>query len=680
MKMSQFLDKSRQVSEAYTELTAADIKKINQTQIRNGGVLTYHAHNTLGVKTDGDKTLQQQNRTRGKVNEASALHDVTIDDDKGKPSEIPATPSKSGLRTADQLDVNAEVQITGNVQFKGKTGEISRFGKDKKFVIVSLYDGGDHSFHSSDVTELELSLDHDEDEDEDKDDDDEQDTFYIAFYDEDEERSWIGTISKEGGGKWHEHPHKGKPDYRWGQSYMSYLKPSDIMTWIHKDYSRNVEIEGPFFDEHEAEQHVKINWGTLEENRVDFTNYSEWKAAAAKAGLDILNSSPVVALTEDRESVRGKWMGTHGWLQAEAPLVETKKEESKPEVANASLLSAIAEVGKDLRMANYVGSYEKPKIKRMINQLTVVVASRRHFFKVYNTWMAEEPDMMDLFVDMLLERLNMKSIDEIEAKFFNVKEDLMRKLNDVASRYGTEFHLLEATVAAEFVDFKKANELAPAYGKNRFWTLSKDAMAELVNDNPGVVIGLSESVDNPSKAELESYRQLALRTIEKSHNMLHHIAEEELVACKVYRVEAIGSVTDKKKFTAGSDIDVGFYADCNDKPRKKGMQEDLSEKLQMRLIKHPLPHLGVINCLVFHEDIKSDKLKEDMHDSWTNVEKWKTAVKNAYPEVAKKLVFKAKIEAGVSTISAEVPGEDRSYGVWDMDEKVGHVLGESKEN
>jgi hypothetical protein len=53
---------------------------------------------------------------------------------------------------AEGLNIGDEVEITGNVQFAGATGVIDNFGKDKRFVIVNLYNHGRHSFHSSDVS------------------------------------------------------------------------------------------------------------------------------------------------------------------------------------------------------------------------------------------------------------------------------------------------------------------------------------------------------------------------------------------------------------------------------------------------------------------------------------------------------------------------------------------------
>jgi hypothetical protein len=52
---------------------------------------------------------------------------------------------------AGSLNVGDPVIITGNVQFQGKTGDVAGFGKDKRFVIVDLYNHGKQSFNASDV-------------------------------------------------------------------------------------------------------------------------------------------------------------------------------------------------------------------------------------------------------------------------------------------------------------------------------------------------------------------------------------------------------------------------------------------------------------------------------------------------------------------------------------------------
>jgi hypothetical protein len=159
--------------------------------------------------------------------------------------------------TAEQCDIGDVVEVTGNVNFKGETGEITRFGKDKKFVVVKLHDGGEHSFHSSDVSASNTDFEDGKEVEHKK--------FYVVFYAKDEERSWIGLVSKEAGGKWHEKKHVGKPDYRWGHAYMSYLTPDDIVNDLRRYTSRSVDIEGPFYKDGEARDYVEQNWGTLTE-------------------------------------------------------------------------------------------------------------------------------------------------------------------------------------------------------------------------------------------------------------------------------------------------------------------------------------------------------------------------------------------------------------------------------
>ena len=58
-------------------------------------------------------------------------------------------------------------------------------------------------------------------------------------------------------------------------------------------------------------------------------------------------------------------------------------------------------------------------------------------------------------------------------------------------------------------------------------------------------------------------------------------------------------------------------------------------------------------------------------------EEWQKAVLRAYPAQAKRIKFKGRIEGKLHTISAEIPGEDRSYGVWDQDTDKGVVLSET---
>lgn len=83
--------------------------------------------------------------------------------------------------------------------------------------------------------------------------------------------------------------------------------------------------------------------------------------------------------------------------------------------------------------------------------------------------------------------------------------------------------------------------------------------------------------------------------IEKWEDLLHHIAEEELIACKVFTIQL-------KSNKDGKTV-IKFTADCNDDPRELGYQADLSEKLTARLTKHKMKGFGQITAKVYHDNV-----------------------------------------------------------------------------
>ena len=87
--------------------------------------------------------------------------------------------------------------------------------------------------------------------------------FYVAFYDKEAQRPWVGKVEKIES-KWHEKPFKGKPSPKWGGTYMGYLQHDDIMSWIKKDYDGHCEIAGPFDSAEEAEKFVEREFGKLD--------------------------------------------------------------------------------------------------------------------------------------------------------------------------------------------------------------------------------------------------------------------------------------------------------------------------------------------------------------------------------------------------------------------------------
>lgn len=53
---------------------------------------------------------------------------------------------------------------------------------------------------------------------------------------------------------------------------------------------------------------------------------------------------------------------------------------------------------------------------------------------------------------------------------------------------------------------------------------------------------------------------------------------------------------------------------------------------------------------------------------YDDFEEWQEAVKSAHPEYAKRMQFKGRVEHGHDTVSAEVRGLERSFGVWTGDD------------
>jgi hypothetical protein len=52
----------------------------------------------------------------------------------------------------ESLSIGDPVIITGDVEFRGKTGDVRELGQDGSFVVVDLYNYGPQSFQASDVS------------------------------------------------------------------------------------------------------------------------------------------------------------------------------------------------------------------------------------------------------------------------------------------------------------------------------------------------------------------------------------------------------------------------------------------------------------------------------------------------------------------------------------------------
>jgi hypothetical protein len=113
---------------------------------------------------------------------------------------------------------------------------------------------GDRS-EDNDLEENQYGDYDDEDEDEGADQNSDQ-GFYVVIASEDSE-PFVGMVTKDGG-KWREVGGTGNQPSNWGNTYMSYLEPTEVMQWIRQDYGRHAEVAGPFFDENKAHDHANM--------------------------------------------------------------------------------------------------------------------------------------------------------------------------------------------------------------------------------------------------------------------------------------------------------------------------------------------------------------------------------------------------------------------------------------
>jgi hypothetical protein len=88
------------------------------------------------------------------------LKDLELQSKKEEVEEaIPMT-----LEEGPKLEAGDPVEIVGNVEYSGATGEIVDFGQRSNFIIVNLYNHGTHSFNAANVKYNEYANDEDADE------------------------------------------------------------------------------------------------------------------------------------------------------------------------------------------------------------------------------------------------------------------------------------------------------------------------------------------------------------------------------------------------------------------------------------------------------------------------------------------------------------------------------------
>ena len=643
-------------------------------------------------------------KIEGKLNiikEASALNDVSIKDMEDK---------KEG-RTADQLKIGDEVVITGNVEHEGSVGTIERFGTDKAFVVVNLFKGGMHSFHSSDVTESPSNDDEYADED---DEESENNKFWVVFYDEREERAWIGLVTKEGGGKWHEKAYKGKPEYRWGQSYMSYLSPDQVMQWIHKDYGRSMEIEGPYETAQEAEQFATHNYGSVKES------VSEGKDPAYHLLPTVSNK---VTKVKGRVDFKAKVEAEHGRT------VNKKGEDGKSYCMKGGKIAA---------------KYDP--LEEIGHVYTSKTVTEDGEMKEYTVTIEYGPTPKDSFTTKI--------------PAFS-KKDAMSQAQEMAKKKGKEYAEIYVTLDGHSVKENMADITHPMHPLNPSSPMNPTNFMSPMNPispmNPMNMVQPG-GVDNAIGAAVGTSVGAAVGAIgvaiKELADKVKHLVNGKYISQKdkdnLFQARAlktqINQLEKKIPLIKTEDTRAKYKEDLEE--ARKGLEEILArhdngveEAAKIKLIstadKFTLmqrgdesytlradgKQLARFTHMEWHNFLEAakggthgsfgqirvshtgdttvllnldgtvvakinapeiDKLQNDtlaaskLHEqAYTDFEDWKKAVLASYPTYASKMKFKGRVEAGKDTVSAEVPGVDRSFGVWDSDKEKGVVLSES---
>ena len=94
-----------------------------------------------------------------KYKDSNLKSKVKVDRDLGKKdhrdrdliAKIKDAVSEEQVAEGQRLHVGDPITVTGPNEFEGKTGEIAEFSPSGKFVVVNLYNHGEHSMHLSDV-------------------------------------------------------------------------------------------------------------------------------------------------------------------------------------------------------------------------------------------------------------------------------------------------------------------------------------------------------------------------------------------------------------------------------------------------------------------------------------------------------------------------------------------------
>lgn len=520
-----------------------------------------------------------------------------------------------------KFNIGDVVYVSGNVRYKDEVGEIVDLGRNGDFVVVKLYAvDGNKSFHASDLTaETDEQTEKREEREEEQDDEVE---IYFSFYDQEEHKGWVGKVRRseeDGRTKWREVRLKDeKSDRDWGNStYMSYLSPSDLMTWVEKDYGNHYDVRGPFDSRQEARDYMKRKY-YLDESVIN--EAAKFKPGdKVHMGFATRNGSGVAGTLEKIENglayVKVKKGSKEELVKGHAAYLTHEANEA----ANSLTVEQIKEDLQDMNLASCDLLEAWISIQQLYpnDEAESIFESLKAIRAQLNEAVIEESEFLQRMLKHVSDKRDMRNSNRAldNAAIADAKKVSKGKKSFDGINYKNDVTLMKDLLARGKKTAKKEKDLAKQYdmynkqeekGKTPKLPVGIKMYQDYISKGKSIpggrvvnhsTTGYSEEDDDGDGGDgrLTPTNNALQATVEHFHNFLHHIAEEELLSCKVIHFEAEG---DK----------VVFYAECRDDPRSEGFQRDLTDKLQVRLNRHTFPGIGVVKCKVIHVKPATDKI------------------------------------------------------------------------
>jgi hypothetical protein len=155
-------------------------------------------------------------------------------------------------------------------------------------------------------------------------------------------------------------------------------------------------------------------------------------------------------------------------------------------------------------------------------------------------------------------------------------------------------------------------------------------------------------------------------------DMLRYIEREGLTEGKSKIMDKIYPKTKGPAEKSGRHMKAGYYVfDEDGVPVHGPFDTDRKAEREAAHLNAGKNRGFYMDYLEAGDEVSEGQLVED--EGIDKIDAWKAAVKKAHPDVAAKLKFKANVED--DTLEACISGQDRLYGVFDLDKERGQVLG-----